>query len=345
MKINKAELQQALEKVKPGLANKEIIEQSTSFAFVDDKVITYNDEISISHPVKGLNITGAIKADEFYQFLNRIPQKQEEINIEQEENQLLVTAKRAKAGFVLQKEIVLPIEEIGEITKWKKLPEGFIEGLDFCRLSCSKDMSRPVLTCLHIQKNGMIEASDGFQLTTCQLAKGVPVASFLFPASLAAILSRYSITQIAEGTGWVHFQTDDGTILSCRIFSENYPEVSRILAVEGTTIKLPAKLNKVLERAEIFAKKEFDRDTEVTVQIADEHMQISARSDFGWFKESLRIQYKEDPIAFRIHPGFLARMLDKVQKGVVGHDRIKFEGENWAHVLILVTVKDIEEEK
>ena len=48
MKINKKELQEALERVKPGLASRELIEQSTSFAFMRDRVVTYNDEISIS---------------------------------------------------------------------------------------------------------------------------------------------------------------------------------------------------------------------------------------------------------------------------------------------------------
>ena len=65
--IKRAELKEALETVKPGLASKEIIEQSTSFAFMGDKVVTYNNKISMSHPVKGLDITGAVKADEMYQ--------------------------------------------------------------------------------------------------------------------------------------------------------------------------------------------------------------------------------------------------------------------------------------
>ena len=51
MKINRLILQKALETVKPGLANKEMIEQATSFAFMKDKVVTYNDEISISYQI------------------------------------------------------------------------------------------------------------------------------------------------------------------------------------------------------------------------------------------------------------------------------------------------------
>ena len=73
MKISRVELLEALEKVKPGLANKELIEQSTSFAFIGDRVVTYNDEISVSHTVKGLeNMRGAIKAKTLYEFLARV---------------------------------------------------------------------------------------------------------------------------------------------------------------------------------------------------------------------------------------------------------------------------------
>jgi hypothetical protein len=53
MKIQKTNLIQALEKVRPGLSAKEAILQSTSFAFLNGCVVTYNDEISLSHPVEG----------------------------------------------------------------------------------------------------------------------------------------------------------------------------------------------------------------------------------------------------------------------------------------------------
>ncbi|NMA23687.1 MAG: hypothetical protein GX938_09320, partial [Spirochaetales bacterium] len=100
MKINKTELQKALEKVKPGLSNKELVEQSTSFAFMGGRIVTYNDEISISHPVKDLNVTGAVKAQSLYAFLSKI--KRDEIILEWEENQVVIKAGRSKAGLVLE---------------------------------------------------------------------------------------------------------------------------------------------------------------------------------------------------------------------------------------------------
>ena len=73
--MQKQELITALEKVKPGLASKDLIEQSTSFAFINGKVITYNDEISISHPVKDLKIEGAVQAESYINFYQKPRQK------------------------------------------------------------------------------------------------------------------------------------------------------------------------------------------------------------------------------------------------------------------------------
>ena len=88
MKVKKENLRNALEIVKPGLSNKELIEQSTSFAFIKGRVVTYNDEISISHPVEDLKNSGAIKAEELYALLSKI--KEEEIDIVPQEAEILI---------------------------------------------------------------------------------------------------------------------------------------------------------------------------------------------------------------------------------------------------------------
>ena len=70
MKIATSKIKEALAIVKPALANKEILEQTTSFAFLNGRVVTYNDEISISHPFES-DFEGAVKAEELYGLLSR----------------------------------------------------------------------------------------------------------------------------------------------------------------------------------------------------------------------------------------------------------------------------------
>lgn len=335
MTIDKEEMQVALEKVKPGLANKEIIEQSTSFAFMGDKVVTYNDEVSISHPVKNLDVVGAVKAQELYQFLNKV--KTKTIDLEWENEQVRITAGKSKAGLVMQKEVVLPIDEIGDVGRWKPIPERLAEAMQFCRTSCSRDMSRPILTCVHVQQDGTVEASDGFRVTRYTVGATIPVKPFLIPVTSVGKLSGYRITHIAEGTGWVHFKSDEGTVFSCRVFEENYPSVDYILDFEGTPSRLPASMSDALERASIFVKSEYNFDSLVTLTIQDSTITISAQAESGWFEEELRIRYKGDPVSFKVNPQFLIDMLSAdIDKCSFGSDRVKFEGDNWVHVVALL---------
>ena len=95
--MKKQDLLTALETVKPGLASKEMIEQSTSFAFMNDRVVTYNDEISLSHPVKDLEIEGAIQAEQLYKLLNKL--KKDEIEVEIKGNELLLKSGNTEAGL------------------------------------------------------------------------------------------------------------------------------------------------------------------------------------------------------------------------------------------------------
>ena len=335
MKIDKKELKNALEKVKPGLANKEVIEQSTSFAFMGDRVVTYNDEISVSHPVKNLDVVGAVRAQELYQFLDKV--KQDTIDLQWEDNQVRITAGRSKAGLIMKKEVVLPIEEIGDVGKWKKCPEGLLKAMLFCQTSCSRDMSKPILTCVHVRKDGLIEASDSYRVIRFDLKEKMPINSFLIPVSSVNKLDGYDVTHIAEGEGWVHFKTKDDTIMSCRVFEENYPDVEFILNFEGIPSRLPATMKEALERASVFVKSDFNFDSLITLEINDGHVTVTAEAESGWFEEKLRIKYEGHPVTFKINPQFLIDMLvHEVHHCSFGKDRVKFKGEQWEHVVALL---------
>ncbi len=72
------DLLKALDEVKPGVATKEMVEQTTSFAFIGDRVATYNNEIGISAVVPGINtvMSGAIRAEEMYKLMNKIKKEE-----------------------------------------------------------------------------------------------------------------------------------------------------------------------------------------------------------------------------------------------------------------------------
>lgn len=342
MKINKAELQTALEKVKPGLASRELIEQSTSFAFMGDRVVTYNDEISISHPVAGVDINGAVKAQALYDFLNKV--KKDEIEFTVEENQIIIQAGRSKAGLVFESEIKLPIdEEVGEGHKWTKLSPEFIEALKFCHPCCAKDMSRPVLTCVYV--NGKeITASDSYQIVLYTLSKKIPVDSFLIPASSVRELVKYDVKEIAVGENdWIHFKTKDGTVFSARTMMGDFPNVKPHLEIkEGIDFEFPKNIQEILQRADVFSNKEdlAGRVPVVTVEIKDKKLTVSTQNSYGWFKETTKTKHDGSHIKFMAGIDFLNAILDKFKSCVISDDKIGLSGDAWQMVVAMSTPEE-----
>ena len=340
--ISKKKLQTALEIVKPGLANKDIIEQSTSFAFLNGCVITYNDEISISHPVEGLNLTGAVKADKLYQLLAKL--KSDEITLVigkneiGEENEIILTCGKSKAGLTLQAEIKLPLdEELSHDEKWKKIPDTFIKLLSFAKESSSRDMSQPKLTCVNITKEGRIEASDNFRIVRCELGCKMPTKTFLLPSSSASTVIKINPVEVAEGRGWVHFRNDLKTVISCRILEEKYADISPHLIMEKDSLPIifPVAISEILDRASIFAKRDHVLDESVTITLMDKVLKIRGDSETGWFEEEVPFRYKGDPLTFYITPYLLKGILSETLNGILSEDKLKFEGENWVYVTAL----------
>jgi DNA polymerase III sliding clamp (beta) subunit (PCNA family) len=330
MKVNKEKLRQALEIVRPGLANKEVIEQATSFAFMDGRVVTYNDEISISHPVEGIEIEGAVKADQLYQLLGKI--KQEEIELEIEEASIIVKSGRVKAGLAIQPEITLPLSALSGAKEWHILPENFVSGLSMVVGSAGKDMSRPKLTCIHVNKGGWIEASDGMRVAKC-LVENIPINTFLIPATSIVIVIKQSPVEIARSQGWVHFKTEQGTMLSCRIYEDDaFPDTANLFDVEGIQITLPKSIEEALDRASVFAKREHILDESIDVLLSTGMLKIKGTSDTGWIEEDLRIRYNGPEVEFSVSPYLLRGILSKTLTCILGYDKMKFEGDGWMYI-------------
>lgn len=335
MKINKEQLQKALEIVKPGLAGKELIEQSTSFAFINNRVITYNDEISISHPVEGLNLTGAILAENLYKFLGKV--KKDDLEFTIEGNEIILTTGKAKAGLTLQSEIKLPLDEdVATVGKWFPLPENFVEDIKFVMTACSRDMSQPVLTCVHVNKEGYVEASDGYRIAKHDLKTEMPVDTFLIPASSVVDMVKLKPTRIAEGKGWMHFRTKEGTIMSCRLYDQDqFPDTTALLNIKGTKLLLPDVIEEILDRAMVFAKRDHILDEMITITMENKKFTVRADATSGWFEENVDIAYSGKLIKFIITPYLLKGILSETQTGLLSETKLKFEGEGWVYLTML----------
>ena len=338
--MQKQELLKALEAVRPGLAKNDLIEQTTSFAFMDKRVVTFNDEISVSYPID-IGITGAVRAEELYALLHKIiPKKDDQIDIEQAENEIRIHGKRTTAGVKLQNEINLPLDEVDEVQEeWHPVPKDLFEALKLCAFSASKDMTRPILTCLCCNaKKGAVYSSDSYRISK-RLLKGLE-QSFLIPATVASELVKYNFTHYQVQENWVHFKDEqDGTLFSFRTVEGEFPieRVEEYLQEgEESYVELPADMRGALDRAGIFAKRESVIDQEVQIEIKGNCLTVTGRGEYGWLTEKMKIDNSiGKDCSFLINPNFLQQVLDLTNKFNVTETFARFTGPEFTHLLAL----------
>lgn len=332
MKINTKELQNALKIVKPGLAQRPLFEQATSFAFVAGHVVTYNDEVSISHPVENLTLEGAVDAQGLYNLLDKI--NKDTIELELKKQEIRLTAARSQAGLHLETQVKLPLSSIGQRGEWQPLPKDFIRLAKFAVHACSSDNTRPVLTSVHL--NGKhIEGSDNYRIARCVLSKKLPIEENLVPARSMQKALQINPTAIAVSEGWVHFTNNQNTIINCRTVQDEYPNVEPWLQTEGPMITLPSTTTQALQRAHTLVRQEDPLDELITVHIADRRLTIKSTSKVGWFTERINIRYNDDPIKFMINPYLLQSILNETLTFIYSENRLRWDGDGWVYVTAL----------
>lgn len=343
MKTNRQNLIKILQAVRPGLASKEILEQTTSFIFTDGKVLTYNDEVAVSHPLPDdVTLEGAVHAKELFALLNKM--SDEEVEIEETKNELIVSGQRTKAGIRLEVASAMGdvLDALGQPSSWTTLPEKFLEGVEFCLFSTGKDMTKPMLICVCIEGENVV-SSDSQRITCFNMGEdlGMPKDQMmLIPNTGASSLLSYPVTEYEFTKGWIHFRTKDGVVFSCRDVQGDYPlkkALSIVESAEGDAVKLPASLSEALERADIFSdssnKTSSDR---VHIFLSEGWIVVRGESEAGWLEEKSRIRYKGPEIDFEVSSQFLRSILSHSGEMQTCQGSLKFEGENFSHVMAIL---------
>lgn len=329
--MNRKEILGVLKAVKPALANKEVMEQTTSFIFDKKNVSTYNDEVMISHPLN-LNIKGAVPAKEFYDLLSKI--KSDSVKIKQKGSEVLITGDDFEAGISITEKIILPIKDLKTKDKWKKLSKVFCAGVEFCLFSAGNDYSKLILTHIHVT-DGCIESTDNYRLTK-YIHKDIK-SKMLIPVTAAKELIKYNPTHYYQKTeGWIHCKNKDGVIFSFRTHSKKYPDTSPILKMtKPTDIKFPASLLPALVNAETLCKEELSGDKFVKVKIKGKEIRVNGVGEVGWYKASIPLKKSHRPIEFEINSKSFRDILSHLKKATVSKTKMKFIGNNFIHVVAL----------
>ena len=329
--IKKQAFVKSLESVKKGIANRELIEQSASFIFRKNKIIAYNDEI-FAMTNSELELEGAIVAEPLLKLLNKI--KDDEIQVSCSDSELTIKGKKFSSGIMFDAEIKVPIDEVKLPKKMQKLPDGFSSAVRLACLTAGRSLHEPILTCVHIFNN-KVESCDNERITICELETEFDF-DVLVPAKPLLSLCSEKLIEVAVDDAWIHFKTDDGTILSTRLFNEKFVDLQQFIPeeIDGHEITFPKHIAEILTRADIFSKDITSQEKMISLAFNDKKMLIEAKNDKGWFKEKAVVDFK-DNLAFSINLEFLQDILKITNKISVINNSLFFETENSIHLLQL----------
>ena len=331
MKIHRLDLLTALQKIKPGIAKKDIVEQATHFIFTGSEIVTYNDNISIKYPLK-TDIKCSVPAEDFFKVVQELDCK--ELNIKLDQDKLCFDTGKAKVklsiGTELNKKLIVKTPE-----KWKSLPEDFIEAISFCSFSASRDMTKIVLTYIDIS-GSVVSSSDNYRVTQFVMKEKIK-DNLLISAEAVRELVKFPITKYSVNDSWIFFKTADNIIFSCKRISETFPDLSKILDTSaGQKIKFSADVSKAVKVSSIFAEGAFDIDRKIKVTVENGKLTCigekqTGRVDFTIDTESV----KNKKIDFTINPEFFLKILMESKTAIVGKDKITFMSKNFKHTISL----------
>lgn len=314
--INVKELLAKLDAVAPGLSKKEILEQATHYIFSGERIITYNDKISVSTPYTDITESFSVKAEDFYKILKGI--SEETAHLQLKDNMIIITTDTTEAELAITTEETTVIELYKSLDienqKPKKLkdPAEFITALDFCKFCASKDLTADALFCVCIEGTKVM-AADDIRVSVYTLKEKLP--KILIPATMLGELTTYPLKEYAVAESWTHFFMENGTAFSCRTVDDDYPDMETFLketteSEEVTPVALPSDLKNILDAVIPMCKG--DSDMEKTVEVSYNHKDIVlvAEKETGKLKKTVKYNSGVD-VAFMINPIFLKDIMNK----------------------------------
>lgn len=338
MEINKKDLQKALAVVKPAVASTDIVDQATAFAFQKGLVVAYNEEISIQHPID-IDLEGSVKAEELYKYLSKLKAETIDMQIKEEDDAkiLLLKSGRAKSGFAINTEIKIPIKKVKK--DWHEISEDLLDVLNTAYQTVSNDPAMPMMQCVHINKDGFIEGSDGNKLYHAKIKTPIDTV-LLFGSAIKEVL-RLKPKYISKKGNWCHFKNDKGTVISCRTIQEEYTDTSEALKgyKKGVKFTFPDGILSILDKAQIFS--EDNEDEFVTFEINKNKIVVSAKSNTAWFKEDVKVK-SDAKFSFAIKPKLLNIILQLNPNCSYVKNKLIFKQDNWIYIVSLLAAKETE---
>lgn len=325
MKVSKSALMAQLETVRHGLSPRDIVDQASCFAFKAGKVFSFNDEIACWCPAAFTPETGgiAVPSGPLLALLPKLPD--EDLIITVESGGMVIAGKNKRATIRTESEIRLPIDTVSlaKESDYFDAPAGFVEGLSLVEGCAGTDDAKFQYTCIHLT-NKYMEACDNVQMARYKMKlTGLGDEQFLIRKAAVKGVMALDVKQIAVSGNWMFFRDGRETVVACRRYKEEYPELGTVLSASaGSPAELPKGLGDAATNAAIFSAENAD-DDHVLVKLKAGVALICGEGAAGSYVEKKRVTYDGPPIAFRIAPKLLVKITGDYPQCEVGKTMMK----------------------
>jgi len=303
----------------------------TYFYFSGDEVISYNDVISISYPIK-TDFQTFVKADDFFKVISKI--KSEEVKFKLEGSILQMAADKMRSSFatIFDDTIIKRIETVKdsmEGIKAKKLPADFIESIRLCIQVASKNESDQLLTCLFINGKDII-STDNIRIAHAVLSSSMD--EMLIKAGELKALTAINPISYAVTKSWIHFINADGCVFSIRGTKGSYPDMLKFMEFDGIEVTLPAEILDGVDIASVFTD---DMNDSISITIKNKTCRVFKESQAGKIDFRSSIDYTGQDVTFNIHPDLLKEMMSHSTNVVIAANKAKLETDGFTLVTSL----------
>jgi hypothetical protein len=235
---------------------------------------------------------------------------------------------------------------LNKVPSWKSLPKDFIQALDWCKFSASKDVSHKPGTCLKVL-NDRVLSTDHYRISRYFLEEDMEITA-LIPKEAVPILSSFpdlsQFDKISES--WILFRNPETEMIcGVRLVIGDLPEqIEAILEAKGVEVKLPEKMKDLIKRSGKFVEGISEEAKVIDITIKKNEIICIGNKTTGFFQQKEVIEYDGPEMSFLVTPALFEQILDKIQTVILGEGTLSFKVGPFHHLMAVKSVNGKEEE-
>lgn len=294
--MNRRQLVEALELIRPALASSNVIPVFQCFTFKDGEVTAYDDQIAIVGPTDCESSFGVHGAS-FLGLLSNSGAEVVELTLENQEVKIKLGKSVSKLPYIAVEDFLFDQTEAGDFSGDLDVTVSLIEAMRLCLETVSSDETQIALHGVTLQGDTMYSC-NGDTITRVRLKKGIGKNRILMPTKFCTSLIKLwdnlqaTKAKLSFSEKWVHFKVADewsvfGQVLEIKEPIDFEALIKRTMKGKATPVAVPAELNEALARARVLADVE-SKMTAVTISAGK--MTLLTETPQGEVKDTLMIK-------------------------------------------------------